>query len=358
MKSPGFFYTIVAIATAGLLYLAFRGEDFGASMGAIGNASVLPLLGGIIIMFLSHAVRALRWQIVLRPLKRHTNFWLAFKATIAGYAMNNLIPRSGELVRPYMMSRGERIPMAGTLASVVVERLTDVLALAALIAFSLISFEHRVTTVFPMFSGDVITGLAVLLILLAGLILVFFSERRTEQFLAIALRPFPAKIATKIEKMGRDFSRGLRGLERRSIIPLLLGTAGIWGLYGISMFVSLKGFNTPAMNALTLRDAFLLLTLSGIAFTIPTPGGTGSYHALITTGLSMMFGVPPTIALAYAVATHALSYVTITLVGLVFLVREGISFRSARELSAAPAEEPAIHPASFLPQPFPEADGG
>ena len=356
MKSPALFYILVAVATAGLLYLAFRGEDFGASMGAIGNASALPLAGGIIIMFLSHAVRALRWQIVLRPLKRKTSFWLAFKATIAGYAMNNLIPRSGELVRPYMMARGERIPMAGTLASVVVERLTDVLALAALIVFSLLSFEHRVTTVFPMFSGDVIVALAVLLILLASLILMFFSERRTEQFLSIVIRPLPAKVAEKISQMGRDFSRGLRGLERKSILPLLLGTVGIWVLYGISMFVSLKGFNTPAMNALTLRDAFLLLTLSGIAFTIPTPGGTGSYHALITTGLSMIFGVPPTIALAYAVATHALSYITITLTGLVFLVREGISFRSARALTAEAPEVSDTPMPSFIPQP--SADGG
>ncbi len=341
MKSPALFYFLVAVATAGLLFLAFRGEDLGASMHAMESARVAPLLGGILIMFLSHGMRAFRWQIVLRPLKRKTNFWLAFKSTIAGYAMNNLIPRSGELVRPYMMARGEEIPMAGTLASVVVERLTDVLALAALIVFSLLSFEHRVTNVFPMFSGDVITILAVMLAVLAGFILLFFSERRTEQFLSILIRLVPVKIGGRIAKMGRDFSRGLRGLERRTIVPLLLGTVGIWVLYGISMFVSLRGFNTPAMNVLTLRDAFLLLTLSGIAFTIPTPGGTGSYHALITTGLSMIFGVPPVIALAYAVATHALSYISITLVGLLFLLREGISFRSARGLKSAPAIEPS-----------------
>ena len=162
---------MIAAATAGLLYLAFRGEDIGAAMRTIETARPLPLLLGIVIMFASHGVRALRWQIVLRPLKRRTSFWLAFKATISGYGMNNLIPRSGELVRPYMMSRGERIPLAGTLASVVVERLTDVLALAGLIVFSLLSFQQRVTNVFPMFSGNMITVLAAMLILLAGFIL-------------------------------------------------------------------------------------------------------------------------------------------------------------------------------------------
>ena len=339
-------YLAIAVGTAGLLYLAFRGQDIGASMKAMGDARVWPLAGGIVIMFLSHGVRALRWQIVLRPLKRRTSFWLAFKATIAGYAMNNLIPRSGEIVRPYIMSRGESIPMAGTLASVIVERLTDVLALAALIVFSLLSFETRVTNVFPMFSGSVLTILAVMLAILAGFILIFFSERRTEQLVKIIARPLPEKIGRKIMQVGRDFSKGLRGLERGAILPLLIGTVGIWVLYGISMYVSLQGFDNPAMSALTVRDAFLLLTLSGIAFTIPTPGGTGSYHALITTGLSMIFGVPPGIALAYAVATHALSYIFTTVFGLAFLLSEGISFTSAKNLKNS---EQASHPSSIAP---------
>ncbi len=321
MKNPALKYAAIAIVTGGLLYLAFRGQDLGASLDAMSRARWVPLLGGLLIMFLSHGVRALRWRIVLRPLKQHTSLWLAFKATIAGYAMNNLIPRSGELVRPYIMARGESIPMAGTLATVVVERLADVLALSTLIVFSLVSFQSRVTNVFPMFNGDVLWGLAVMLILLISLILVFFSERRTEQMVTIITRPLPAKWAEKIKGMARDFSRGIRGLEKSAILPLIVGTAGIWILYGISMFVSLQAFDDPAMSALTLRDAFLLLTLSGIAFTIPTPGGTGGYHFLIKTGLASIFGVPVAIATAYAIVTHALSYISITLVGLGFLLK-------------------------------------
>ncbi len=345
MKSPALKYAAIAIVTVGLLYLAFRGQDLGAAIDAMGRARIMPLLGGLLIMFLSHGVRALRWRIVLRPLKRHTNLWLAFKATIAGYAMNNLIPRSGELVRPYMMARGEEIPMAGTLATVVVERLADVLALAALIVFSLVSFQSRVTNVFPMFNGEVLWGLAVMLVLLISLILVFFSERRTEQMVTLVTRPLPAKWRDKIIQMGRDFSHGIRGLEKSAVIPLIVGTAGIWILYGISMYVSLQGFADPAMSALTLRDAFLLLTLSGIAFTIPTPGGTGGYHFLIKTGLASIFGVPVAIAAAYAIVTHMLSYISITLVGLGFLLKEGISFSSAKNLQTSSTSLPAKSPA-------------
>ena len=149
------------------------------------------------------------------------------------------------------------------------------LALAGLIVFSLVSFQSRVTNVFPMFSGSVLWGLAVMLILLISLILVFFSEKRTEQLVTIATQPLPTKWKEKIVQMARDFSHGIRGLEKSAIIPLIVGTAGIWILYGISMYVSLQAFDDPAMSVSAMRDAFLLRTLSGIAFAHPTPGRNG-----------------------------------------------------------------------------------
>ncbi len=345
MKRPFLKYSLIAIATIALLYLAFRGQDLSKATDAVKQAQLLPLLGGLAIMLASHFVRAIRWQIVLRPLKRKTSTWLSFKATITGYAMNNLIPRSGELVRPYMMSRGEEIPMAGALASIVVERIADVIALAGLMIFSLLSFENRVTSVFPMFSGSALIALAAMLVVLLAILILFFSEHRTAQLVRIIGRPLPQNLREKIERVALDFSRGLRGLDKSAILPLVIGTIGIWGLYGISMYVSLQGFTEPAMQQLNLSAAFLLLTLSGVAFTIPTPGGTGSYHALITTGLAMIFGVPQSVALAYAVVTHALSYISVTLLGLGFLVSEGMSFGSARTLKEEASADSELEPA-------------
>lgn len=299
-------------------------------MDAIGSAHVLPLLGGILLMFLSHAVRAFRWQIVLRPLKQKTNFWRAFRATVAGYGMNNIIPRSGEIVRPYLVSRDEQIPMAGALASVAIERLADVLALATLMIYSLWAYGSRLTTVFPMFSGSALYFLGAMLVALVLFILMFFSEKRTRQFVRLIDKPLPAKISLKVEKIALDFSTGLRGLDRSALLPLVIGTVGIWLLYGVSMYVSLQGFD--AASNLTFGDAMLLLMLSGVAYTIPTPGGTGSYHALIKTGLVLIFSLPATAALAYAVATHTLSYITTTVAGLIIVAMEGISIGSVKTM--------------------------
>lgn len=334
MKKEYLSYSIAFVLTSVLLYFAFRGLDLRAGWQAIGSARVIPLIGGLLLMLASHALRAYRWQILLRPLKEKTSFSRAFRSTIAGYGANNLIPRSGEILRPYMMASREKMPLAGVLASVVVERLADVVALSILIVFSLVMLEDRLFAVFPTlanFAVPLLGGLMAALIVFVG---VFFNEKRTIAFVRLLSRVLPAKLSGKLEKIATDFSRGLRGLDRRATLPLILGTLGIWVLYGVSMYVSLQGFAEPHMAAIDMSGAFVLLTLSGISFTIPTPGGTGTYHFFISQGLAQLFGVPLQIALAYALLTHLLSFVLMTVLGLVFLFREGLSFGSLRKIQA------------------------
>lgn len=337
MKKQYLSYAIAFVLTSVLLYFAFRGLDLKAGLEAIGNAHVLPLIAGVLLMLLSHAVRAYRWQILLRPLKAKTSFSRSFRSIIAGYGANNLIPRSGEILRPYMMASGERMPLAGVLASVVVERLADVVALAALIVFSLIVLEDKLFAVFPTLASFAVPLLGVVMAALVLFVAIFFNEKRTIAFVRLLARVLPASVAGKLEKIATDFSRGLRGLDRRATLPLVVGTLGIWVLYGISMFVSLKAFAEPNIQSIDLSGAFVLLTLSGISFTIPTPGATGTYHFFIGQGLAQIFGVPLQVALACALLTHLLSFVLMTGLGVIFLFREGLNFgtlRSARSQEA------------------------
>jgi uncharacterized protein (TIRG00374 family) len=327
-------YFVAFVLTAALLYFAFRGLDLNAGLQAISSARVLPLIAGLLIMLLSHAVRAYRWQILLRPLKQKTSFARAFRATIAGYGANNLSPRSGEILRPFMMSSGEKMPLAGVLASVVVERLADVVALALLIVFSLVAIEDKLFAVFPTLSTFAVPLLVAVIAALAVFVAIFFSERRTLAFVRVINRVLPASFGSKLEKAAADFSRGLRGLDRRAILPLIIGTVGIWVLYGISMYVSLQGFSDMHMAAIDMSGAFVLLTLSGISFTIPTPGATGTYHFFISQGLAQLFGVPLQIGLAYALLTHLLSFTLMTVLGVIFMFRDGLSFASLKRVKA------------------------
>src|SRR5947208_11367133 len=142
-------YLLALIITAGALYLAFRGQDFEAIGKELSHTSFWALGLSVLFQITAHFVRGWRWQFLLRPIKEKTNLFIAFKAVMAGYAMNNVIPRSGELIRPAMASVEENMPFAGTLATIIVERIFDIIALGLLFVFSLFSFEKEFTTAFP-----------------------------------------------------------------------------------------------------------------------------------------------------------------------------------------------------------------
>ncbi|MGH9176380.1 MAG: lysylphosphatidylglycerol synthase transmembrane domain-containing protein, partial [Vicinamibacterales bacterium] len=70
-------------------------------------------LGLTVLMYL---VRAERWQYMLEPLG-HTRFWVAFRTTVIGFAASFVLPaRAGEVLRPYLLARSERLPATAAFA--------------------------------------------------------------------------------------------------------------------------------------------------------------------------------------------------------------------------------------------------
>ena len=70
---------------------------------------------------------------------------------------------------------------------------------------------------------------------------------------------------------------------------------------------------------------FLLQSLLVIGVAVPTPGGVGSYHAAYQWGVTTFFGAPNDRAIAGAIVTHAISFVPVVLLGLVFMAQDGLS---------------------------------
>ncbi len=328
---------VVAIALMlGALWLAFRNVDFAKLMDAMSHANPVPLLGGVAIMLVAHAVRAWRWQIILRPVKPNSSFARSFKAVMVGYATNNLVPRSGEIIRPYLMSKGEGFPLSAGIASIVVERLTDVVALGAIVAMSFVAFRDELSRTFPTMASATLPLLLLMVVVLGGAVWVLASESRTASIARFLGKPFPPPIASRLELAAVNFAKGLQGIGGEARIPLILGTAAIWGLYGVSMWVSLQGFDDMHMHSIGFGGALMLLTLSGLAYTVPTPGGTGTYHFFISQALIAIFLVPNDTAVAYAVLTHILSYTIVTIAGLVIMSIEGVSMGRVNSLAENP----------------------
>src|SRR5436309_11388042 len=122
---------LVGLALSALtLYLFVRNLDFVKVGATLAGASVPLLVLAILVGYFGHlATRSWRWATMLRPLKARVSFYNLFSTTAIGYAISWLVPlRIGEVARPVLLARRERIPVAGALAIAGIERILDAAA--------------------------------------------------------------------------------------------------------------------------------------------------------------------------------------------------------------------------------------
>ena len=341
MKHPAVRLSITAIISGGALYLAFRGVNYHNLLAELEKTNMLIIVAGVALLFCSHLCRAWRWTVICRPMKTGTSVITGFRAILGAYAMNNIIPRSGELVRPYIFAKHEKVFMSGTIATILIERVVDLISNVLVIMLALVIFPSEIAHGFPTIASAMPWVVAGLIVLLALVILMIFSAGKTERGLHRLAAKWPEKIKRPVYRAASEFANGLRGVRASGAIPVIIGTFGIWLFYVLSMYVWLFAFPDRSIMAVGIIGAFFLRVVSGIAFLVPTPGGVGSYHYFISQALFRIFRVPLASAIAYATVTQAAFDLLTTILGLSFVASEGITFKNFGEvLRASEARSP------------------
>src|SRR5579859_7048187 len=114
------------------LYWAFRlvgNGNLGSAVESIQHANYWFLLPALAAYFAGVWLRAVRWRVLLKPVKSIEVSTL-FPVVVIGYMANDVLPaRLGEVVRAYVLGEQEDIPKTTTLATIVVERLFDGIAM-------------------------------------------------------------------------------------------------------------------------------------------------------------------------------------------------------------------------------------
>src|SRR5688500_2030025 len=100
---------LIFLLTLGLLAFSFKGTNLAGVWAETRQANRVMLAAGLIVTALTYVVRAWRWQWLLAPIGA-TRFVNAFTTTVIGFAANSLLPaRAGEVMRPYLLARRERL---------------------------------------------------------------------------------------------------------------------------------------------------------------------------------------------------------------------------------------------------------
>jgi hypothetical protein len=105
------------------------------------------------------------------------------------------------------------------------------------------------------------------------------------------------------------------------------------------IYLPFEAFGLVSSAGLDLRSALVVQAISSIGYMAPTPGATGPYHYFTVQTLTKLYGVGYDAARSYAVVTHALGYLTTSLLGLYFLFRDKLH---VAELIKTPP--PAVEP--------------
>src|SRR5688572_20419721 len=108
-----------------LLWVAVRGVSLDEVLGELRRVRPLWLVPVILSLFVRFWLTAVRWQLLLRPIKQ-IGVHRLFAVTLIGFMANNVLPaRLGEFVRAYALGRAEGLPPSLPFATIVIERIFD-----------------------------------------------------------------------------------------------------------------------------------------------------------------------------------------------------------------------------------------
>jgi uncharacterized membrane protein YbhN (UPF0104 family) len=191
-----------------VLFRFLSAEDLAAAVRRIDPAWILPLL---VLVALGELTRALKWRLILAPIRRVRVIRL-YGAIMIGYPSNLIIPlRVSPLVRAYIVRAREGVPTSTVLATVAVDRLADGLVSVGLLAAVLVAMPLP-DSLAEVRAALVTTGWVLLGIYLVVVVLLGLAARAPHAGGRIwhALgRPLPRRWRAWLVGAGRRFARGL-----------------------------------------------------------------------------------------------------------------------------------------------------
>jgi hypothetical protein len=274
-------------------------------------------------------IRAFRWRWLIATPKS-LGMDSLFSATMIGFMANNLLPlRLGEFVRAWALGRRERLSKTTVFATVVVERVVDMITLLGVLAISLIVHPLAETSE----AGRMVrAGAGVLVLSCVVLTVVLVAVERSPRFMrgvvGLVFRFLPGSMRPRVERMLEHFLEGL-GLFRKlgTLAWVFLLSFAMFGTYALALQIAMgaNGILVPWYAGL------VMLVITAIGIMVPAaPGYIGTLNLACVAGLAL-FGVGKDQSVPFSWFYWLSQWLPISLVGLYYLRREGLSLRSLGE---------------------------
>lgn len=314
-----FGYSLPLVLMILFLYLAFKNIDLGEVVNLIGNISVYWYMSFLVVWFLSHLVRAIRWKIIVKSVKKDTSLLNLFGAIMVGYGVNCVVPRLGELYRGLFLGRWEDISRSSMIGTIVLERIIDILILGISVLVSVALYTGNLYKEIEWLRSTIYMGFAVILSLIVFLVLIVKLKEKFYNAIINFIGRFSQKLAESLARIFHFLTEGFASIKgKKDYVSVIILSAIIMLLYGLTSYIAFYVLHMDQIKHVDYAMAWILMTISAFGVIIPTPGATGSYHLIVIFVLVNIFNFDKEISGAYALLTHATTYILFVLSTIIF----------------------------------------
>jgi glycosyltransferase 2 family protein len=337
-----FIAVAVLLAAAAFAVWRFRnsGFDWNEFSSALAHVDWSWLSLGAALILATYVGRALRWEVMLRPLrplssKKDVSLWRLFTATAIGFTAVVLFGRAGEPVRPYLIAKMEDVTVSSQIAAWIVERILDLLMVMLIFGIALTQVSSSAIEPGPktrviLQAGGYMAG-AMGLGSLALLIALRQFRGAGQEKLLQALSFLPGRVLSPLRKILASFEEGMQSTRQTSFTLLLIAYTVIeWSVIAGAFWCVSKAF--PATAKLGLTDVVILLGFVAFGSAVQIPGVGGGMQIAAVLVLTEFFGVRLAAATGVALILWIVSFVMIVPIGLALAFHEGLQWRNLRHL--------------------------
>lgn len=306
-------------------YLIYRGvPDWGLAWRVMIQGRPHFLLAGLGFVFLHMVLRAVRWGVLLSPVKQGVSLKNLFSLTLIKYTVNVIPPRAGEVAASLLLASKERVSAASVIAASLLERILDMMAVSVIFGFYMAFFSHwyapnsdRGREVMLAIRSYSLKGFVVLCLGLAVLGWLLQSNRWQE------------RLPHRLRAILMPFLDGFRGLQQGGVLfQSVLLSAAIWLVITLQLWCFMHAY----LDSFPLVGSLFLMAITVVGVAIPTPGGVGGFQFFMDLALVNFFARylsdldPQSQAAGISNGSYLVSMIPVILAGLYFLNREGLSF--------------------------------
>jgi len=335
------------IISAVALYFAFKNVPLADLVNYLVSINYFWILPAVAIVFLSFLLRAWRWRIILES-ESKISVWRAYNPMMIGFMINCVLPgRLGEVARPVILQKEEKIPFTTGLATVVAERIFDIciLLLLFMLTVGMLQINPDQNVIFGSYNLNletlqtVFNGLLKLgALLIIGVVLFSIGKIReviyrvvihTPEFLFFTGEDFKSSVRRKIcgpvINILKNIARGFALIRSpKKILYCAVLSVLIWGLGAFSYYLISLG--SPGVN-LTYLEMTTVMVIVCFFISLPSiPGWWGLWEAGGIFALSL-FGVTAKEAAGFTLANHAIQVFPVIIAGIASAMLLSVNIR-------------------------------